>query len=329
MRAELRALPGRENGTASGGGTVAAGRHAARREIAWAAAAVEFTLTGAVLFVVVTAVRWTMASPFSRALPNVHLQLVVVAVLVGAALSLALSSRWGRLSGGHLNPAVTLALWLAGAFPGRNVLPYAVAQLGGSLAGTGLARLVWGPAVGGRLAYAAVRPGPGWSAAALCAAEAAATAAVIAVALFLLSRPPLTKWVPLALPAAAATVIVVLGTLTGGSANPARQFGPAIWAGRPAYLWAYLLAPLAGAALTALATRRCTLGRRRRCPPTRADVGASGSSPPPPPARKPPCQPPTASPPTRPSRPGSMPTPPSRGVQPDTVATDDGEKTTR
>ncbi|MEV6104263.1 aquaporin [Streptomyces sp. NPDC051940] len=50
-------------------------------------------------------------------------------------------------------------------------------------------------------------------------------------------------------------VIVTLGPLTGGSANPARQFGPALWADKPAYLWAYLLAPLAGAALTALAAR--------------------------------------------------------------------------
>ncbi|MFD5393214.1 aquaporin [Streptomyces sp. NPDC127097] len=59
-------------------------------------------------------------------------------------------------------------------------------------------------------------------------------------------------------------VIVILGTLTGGSANPARQFGPAIWAGLPAYLWAYLLAPLAGAALTALVAQRRVLGCRRR-----------------------------------------------------------------
>ncbi|MGW2740995.1 aquaporin [Streptomyces sp. NPDC001450] len=261
MRTGTRAFPG--NGTASGGGTVI-GRPAARREtIAWAAAAAEFALTGAVLFVVVSAVRWVTASPVNRMLPDVHLQVAVVAVIAGGALALALSSRWGRFSGGHLNPAVTLALWLTGVFPGRNVMPYAAAQLGGSLAGTGLARLVWGPVVGGRMAYAAVRPGSGWSATALFAAEATATAGIIAVALFLLSRPPLTKWIPLAVPAAAAVVIVVLGTVTGGSANPARQFGPALWAGRPAYLWAYLLAPLAGAALAALAARRRPLRRRR------------------------------------------------------------------
>ncbi|MFF5015009.1 aquaporin [Streptomyces sp. NPDC001165] len=76
------------------------------------------------------------------------------------------------------------------------------------------------------------------------------------MALLLMSRPARRKWIPLALPTATAAVIVTLGPLTGGSANPARQFGPALWADKPAHLWAYLLAPLAGAALTALAARR-------------------------------------------------------------------------
>ncbi|MEU1513285.1 aquaporin [Streptomyces sp. NPDC005811] len=106
--------------------------------------------------------------------------------------------------------------------------------------------------------YAAVRPAPTWSAAAVFAAEGAATAAILTVALLLMSRPVWARWIPLALPLATAVVIVTFGTLTGGSANPARQFGPALWAHQPVYwspLWIYLLAPLAGAALTALVTR--------------------------------------------------------------------------
>ncbi|MFF9780593.1 MIP/aquaporin family protein [Streptomyces sp. NPDC013978] len=251
----------RATGTTSHGGTDeagAAGRPASPGGTTARAAVVEFALTGAVLFVLVTAVRWVMASPFSRSLPGPHLQLAAVAVIVGAALAWALSSPWGRYSGGHLNPAVTLALWLTGAFPGRRVLPYVVAQLTGSISGTGLARLVWGPVVGERMDYAAVQPVPAWSAAAVFTAEAAATAAILTVALLLMSHPAWTRWIPLALPAATAVVIVTLGTLTGGSANPARQFGPALWAHQPVYwahLWIYLLAPLAGATLTALVTR--------------------------------------------------------------------------
>lgn len=215
--------------------------------------AAEFALTGGVLFVVVTAVRWVTASPLSRALPQPHLQLAVVAVIVGAALAGALSSPWGRYSGGHLNPAVAFGLWLTGAFPGRRVPAYFAAQLTGSVAGTGLARLVWGPVLGDRMAYAAVEPAPSCSPALLFTVEAVSTGAVLTVTLLLMSRRAWTRWIPLARPAATAVVMIALGTLTGGSANPARQFGPALWAHRPddwSHLWLYLVAPLAGAALT-------------------------------------------------------------------------------
>lgn len=261
MLTSARVSAWRATGTTSGGGTGqagTAGRPATPGGTTARAAAVEFALTGGVLFVLVTAVRWVMASPLSRFLPEPHLQLAAVAVIVGAALAWALSSPWGRCSGGHLSPAVTLALWVTGAFPGRRVLPYVAAQLTGSVAGTGLARLAGGPVVGDRMAYAAVRPAPAWSATAVFTAEAAATAAILAVALLLMSRPAWTRWIPLALPAATAVVIVALGTLTGGSANPARQFGPALWAHQPVYwshLWVYLVAPLAGAVLPALVTR--------------------------------------------------------------------------
>ncbi|WP_198042314.1 aquaporin [Kitasatospora azatica] len=261
MLTSARVPARRATGTTSGGTgrAGAAGTPApSGGTTARAAATVEFALTGGVLFVLVTAVRWVMASPPGLALPDPHLQLAAVAVIVGAALAWALSSPWGRRSGGHLNPAATLALWVAGAFPGRRVLPYMTAQLTGSLAGTGLARLVWGPVVGDRMAYAAVRPAPSLSAAALFTAEAAATAAILAVALLAMSRPAWTRWIPAALPFATAVVIVILGTLTGGSANPARQFGPAVWAHQPVYwshLWIYLVAPLAGAALPALVIR--------------------------------------------------------------------------
>ncbi|MFI5794557.1 MIP/aquaporin family protein [Streptomyces sp. NPDC051677] len=272
MVTSTRVSARRATGTASGDDARGAGnaeRPAAQGgTTARAAAAAEFALTGGVLFVLVTAVRWVMASPLSQTLPEPHLQLTVVAVIIGTALAWALSSPWGRYSGGHLNPAVTLALWVAGVVPGRRVLPYVAAQLAGSLAGTGLARLVWGPVVGDRMDYAAVRPAPALSAAALFTAEAAATAAILAIALLLMSRPAWTRWIPLALPLATAVVIVTLGTLTGGSANPARQFGPALWTHQPVYwshLWIYLTAPLAGAALSALVTRY-RAHRSRRSP---------------------------------------------------------------
>lgn len=45
--------------------------------------------------------------------------------------------------------------------------------------------------------------------------------------------------------------IMILGPLSGGSVNPARQFGPALWAGNFGFLTAYLIGPVLGAALAA------------------------------------------------------------------------------
>jgi glycerol uptake facilitator-like aquaporin len=72
----------------------------------------------------------------------------------------------GKASGGHLNPAISLAMWRFGTFPGWGVLPYVAAQLTGSLLGVLLARAAWGSSVADPpVAYAALRPAPGWSAA--------------------------------------------------------------------------------------------------------------------------------------------------------------------
>jgi glycerol uptake facilitator-like aquaporin len=59
---------------------------------------------------------------------------------------------------------------------------------------------------------------------------------------------PLVPWIVGAL---VGTGIAALGTATGGSLNPARQFGPAILSSAKQYLWVYLLAPMVGAELAA------------------------------------------------------------------------------
>lgn len=87
----------------------------------------------------------------------------MIGAVSGAILTGLILSPPGRRSGGHTNPAVTVGLWLMDAFPGRHVLPYVLAQLAGSAAGTGLARLAWGPAVAlPSVSHAAIRPAPTW-----------------------------------------------------------------------------------------------------------------------------------------------------------------------
>jgi prepilin signal peptidase PulO-like enzyme (type II secretory pathway) len=66
-----------------------------------------------------------------------------------------------------------------------------------------------------------------------------------------LAYPAYHRWLPVAIALAVALIIVLLGPVTGGVVNPARQFGPAVLAGRTTDLWIYLTAPIVGAVLGA------------------------------------------------------------------------------
>ena len=245
----------------------------------WWHVAYEALLTTVLLFGVATVVRWVIgASPISRALPGIHLELLVVGGVVGLLLAGLILSPLGKASGGHLNPAISLAMWRFGVFPGRAVVPYWAAQLGGSLLGVLLARIAWGPAVASApCVYSALSPAPGWSNLDLFPVETASMATIVALVGAFLSVPRLAPRVPWLVGGLIGAAIAGLGTVTGGSVNPARQFGPAVFAGQFGFLATYLLAPLAGAVLAAWLLPRfrpCTLLTHRLCGPPGTGAGA-------------------------------------------------------
>ncbi|WP_351233134.1 aquaporin [Streptomyces sp. NPDC002133] len=219
----------------------------------------EFLLTFVLLFGVTTIVRWVIGpSAVSDAIPGIHLKLVVVGVAVGLLVAGLILSPPGKQSGGHMNPAISLAMWRFGVFPGAAVTPYIVAQLAGSLLGVLAARGVWGSAVGApQVAYAALQPAPGWSATGLFLAETASMGVLVLVVGLFLSVHRLTHFIPYLVGLLVGLSIALLGTSTGGSLNPARQFGPALAAGQYAFLWVYLLAPMLGAVLAPVVRDLC------------------------------------------------------------------------
>ncbi|MGW5364540.1 MIP/aquaporin family protein [Actinopolymorpha pittospori] len=221
------------------------------RKLPLTRAADEFLLTTVLLFIVVTFVRWLRGPGSPLYIADLGVALVVIAIFSGTLLVALIFSPPGRRSGGHMNPAVTVALWLLNAFPGRSVLPYVLAQLAGSAAGTGLAHLAWAPAVSvPSVAHAAIRPAPSWQPMAVFLAEAGCMFVLILVVRFL-ARPRYARLLPYAIGLCVGLVIVLLGARSGGCINPARQFGPAAFSGQTLDLWIYLVAPILGAALGA------------------------------------------------------------------------------
>src|SRR6266481_2193069 len=110
--------------------------------------ALELILTSILLFGVTTIVRFVVGpSPISRAFPQIHVELLIVGTGVGLLLTGLIKSPLGKISGGHMNPAISLAMWRFGVFPGAGVVPYVTAQLVGSVLGVLAARAAWGTIV--------------------------------------------------------------------------------------------------------------------------------------------------------------------------------------
>lgn len=212
----------------------------------------EFVLTTVLLFLVVTLVRWVRTSSSPLYVGDLHVALWLVGPVAGLLVIGLIMCPWGRRSGGHMNPAVTVAVWLMDVFPGASVLPYVVAQLSGSLLGVALGRLAWGPVVSGpAVDFAALRPAPGWSASQVFLAESGCILVLTLAVGYLVAYPALSRWLPQTVGGCIALTIAVFGPLSGGSANPARQFGLALLSGQRMDLLIYLTAPIVGAVLGA------------------------------------------------------------------------------
>ena len=124
------------------------------------------TIWFVLLFGVVTIVRWVIGpSAVARAVPQIHLQLLIIGTAVGLLVTGLILSPAGRASGGHMNPAISLAMWRFGVFPAARILPYTAGQLAGSVLGALAAGAVWGSAAARPpVAYAVLRPAASWAA---------------------------------------------------------------------------------------------------------------------------------------------------------------------
>jgi aquaporin NIP len=155
----------------------------------------------------------------------------------------------GHLSGAHINPAVTIAFTLSRHFPPRDAVAYVGAQLAGAAAGALLLLAVW-PDKPGDLGATLPTVGVG-----------SAFVYELILTAFLMFVIMAVATDTRAVGAAAAIAIggtigldaLFGGPVTGASMNPARSFGPALAAGEWTDFWIYVLAPIAGAGVGALA----------------------------------------------------------------------------
>lgn len=188
----------------------------------------------------------------------------IVATGLSFGLTVAvLAYAFGRVSGAHFNPAVTVGAVVSGRLPWRQVPMYVGAQLVGAVAaGVVLWILFQGyadfDATGsmGQNGYGEHSPGADYAWWAAFLLEALMTVVFLLVILAVtdprFEHPALA---PLAIGLTLAIIHFVAIPATGTSVNPARSIGPALFAGADAIvqLWLFILAPVLGAALAGLA----------------------------------------------------------------------------
>ncbi|HRQ90317.1 MAG TPA: aquaporin [Bacteroidia bacterium] len=163
-----------------------------------------------------------------------------ISLAFGAVVGLMIAI-FGRVSGAHLNPAVTVALASAGRFRASGAAGYIAAQLLGALAASALLRFLF-PA---SETLGATLPSGHLSGAFV--AEVAATALLVLTILGVTNTWGESSGLPAI--AIGSAVALVAGPVSGASLNPARSIGPAVVGGEFDHLWLYLLAPLCGALL--------------------------------------------------------------------------------
>lgn len=205
------------------------------------------------------------ASPVHVALPNAVARRAVMGVAMGLTAIGLVYSPWGRRSGAHINPAVTLTFLRLGRVRARQAAAYVTAQFAGGVAGTLLVVAFLGPAfVAPPVAAVATLPGPAGLAVAF-ACELAISFALVLMVLTVGRSPRLGRYTGLLVGAVLFLYITFEAPLSGMSMNPARTFGSAVAARNYQALWIYFTAPLAGMLLASEVHLRQVRTKRAGC----------------------------------------------------------------
>ncbi len=199
----------------------------------------------------ITALVEHPASPVRHVLANAIERRGLIGVAMGLTAAAIIYSPWGRRSGAHFNPSVTLAFLRLGKIARRDALFYVLAQFAGGVLGvlivTAVLRsVISNPAVN----YVATVPGAAGSAIAFLA-ELSISFGMMTTILLVSNSARYSRLTGVVGACLVAIYITVEAPLSGMSMNPARSLGPALAAGATEPLWIYFAAPPIGMLLAA------------------------------------------------------------------------------
>jgi|GEM_PF-226190 len=186
------------------------------------------------------------ASPIRNLIPGAFLRQAIMGAAVGTTVFSIAVSPWGKRSGGHINPAITLTFYRLRKVAFWDALFYSAAQFFGAISGVAVATFILrGAPAHESVRYAVTRPGRYGNGVAFVA-ELAISFSLMATVLFASNRHSLARYTPYFVGALYAIYITFETPLSGMSMNPARTFGSAFHASYWHALWLYFLAPTLG-----------------------------------------------------------------------------------
>jgi aquaporin Z len=189
------------------------------------------------------------------------LGLLGISLAFGLAV-VAMAYAIGPISGCHINPAISIAMLVAGKLSIQDAIGYIIAQFAGAIAGAAILFLIVSNKTGftGLGDWALGSNGWGQDYLGNYSTKAAFITEVVMTCLFLLviftttSKLGNTNMAGLAIGVTLVLIHMVAIPITGTSVNPARSFGPALFAGGKAMsqVWLFMLAPVIGGILGAV-----------------------------------------------------------------------------
>ena len=190
----------------------------------------------------------------AAAFPDVGIGLLGVSLAFGLTV-LTMAFAIGHISGCHLNPAVSLGLWVGGRFSGGQLAPYIVAQVAGGIVAGGVLYLIASGQPGFDVSagfasngYGEHSPG-GYSMMSALITEVVMTMMFLLIILGATDKRAPAGFAPIAIGLGLTLIHLISIPVTNTSVNPARSTGVALYVGdwAVAQLWLFWVAPLLGA----------------------------------------------------------------------------------
>nr|WP_198006671.1 aquaporin Z [Psychromonas sp. CNPT3] len=191
--------------------------------------------------------------------PDVGIGLLGVSVAFGLTV-LTMAFAIGHISGCHLNPAISIGLWVGGRFDAKDLLPYIASQVLGGIAGAGILYLIASGQAGFDLSsgfaangYAEHSPGH-YSMTAALIIEIVMTAMFLIVIMGATDKRAPAGFAPIAIGLCLTLIHLISIPVTNTSVNPARSTAVALYVGdwATSQLWLFWVAPIIGAIIGAL-----------------------------------------------------------------------------